>query len=163
MSETGRALRQALALGALSVLVAAAVHAPLVKRFARGEFRDTFLAASDYPAIRLIALEEGEELWRAGGTVFIDARQEAEYREGHVPSARNAPAAEAERALPPFVRDLPRDRVLAVYCEGGDCQSSLLVAKRLSAAGFKDVRVMTGGWAGWAAAGLPVEKGDGQK
>lgn len=163
MSEPGRALRQALALGLLGALVAAAVHLPLIKRFVRGEFRETFLAAKDYPAIRLITLEEGEDLWRAGGAVFLDARKEAEYREGHVPSALNAPAAEAEKALPPFVRDLPREGVLAVYCEGGDCQSSLLLAKRLSEAGFKDVRVMAGGWAEWRRAGLPVEKGDGQE
>ena len=36
MSEAGRALRQALILGALAVLAAAAVHFPLVVRFTRG-------------------------------------------------------------------------------------------------------------------------------
>ncbi len=160
MNETGRALRQALALGAISVLVAAAVHAPLIKRFARGEFRETFFEAAAHPGIRMITLEEGEDLWRTGGAVFIDARKEAEFREGHVPGALSAPAARAEKAMPQALQALARDRALVIYCEGGDCQSSLLLAKRLSQDGFKDIRVYTGGWAGWTAAGLPMEKAE---
>src|SRR5512137_2504030 len=66
VSEAGRAVRQALALAALSVVVAAAVHLPLVKRFARGEFRTSFFQAAEYPGIRLISLAEAEDLWRAG-------------------------------------------------------------------------------------------------
>ena len=99
----------------------------------------------------------------AAGAVFVDARKEAEFREGHVPGALSAPAAQAEKAIPQALKVLARDRVLVVYCEGGDCQSSLLLAKRLSREGFKDIRVYSGGWAGWTAAGLPVEKGDGPK
>ena len=52
--------------------------------------------------------------------------------------------------------------MIVVYCEGGDCQSSLLQAKRLSDEGFQDIRVMTGGWAEWKRTGLPAEKGDDQ-
>jgi len=50
VNGTGRVLRQALVLGALAVLVAAAVHLPLIKRFARGEFRETFFETSKYRA-----------------------------------------------------------------------------------------------------------------
>lgn len=160
MNEAGRALRQALALGAISVLVAASVHFPLIKRFARGEFREAFFAAADYPGVRLITLEEGEELWRTGGAVFVDARKETEFRDGHVPGALSAPAAQAEKAVPQALRALTRDRALVIYCEGGDCQSSLLLAKRMSLEGFKDIRVFTGGWAGWTAAGLPAERSE---
>jgi rhodanese-related sulfurtransferase len=163
VNEVGRALRQALALGALSVLVAAIVHFPLIARFARGEFRDSFFQASDYPGLRLITIEEGEELWRAGGTVFIDARRKPAFDEGHVPAALSAPAAEAEKALPMDVRTLPRGQAVVVYCEGGDCQSSLLLAHKLSQQGFKDVRVMTGGFGEWTKAGLPAERGHGQE
>jgi 3-mercaptopyruvate sulfurtransferase SseA len=53
--------------------------------------------------------------------------------------------------------------VIVVYCEGGDCQSSLALAKRLHDEGFKDIRVMTGGWAEWIKAGLPAETGDAEK
>jgi rhodanese-related sulfurtransferase len=159
VSEGGRALRQALALGALSVLAAAAVHFPLVQRFARGEFRQTFLAAAEHPAVRLITLAEGEDLWRAGTAVFLDARNAGEYEAGHVPGARGVPAAAAGPALSRDLRELPREGLVVVYCEGGECQSSLLLARKLEAEGFKDVRVMTGGWEEWVKAGLPAETG----
>jgi len=150
-------------MGALSVLLAAAVHFPLVKRFARGEFRETFLSEAEYPGIRLITLQEGEDLWAAGEAVVFDARSERLFRESHVPRARNLPATESKLKIPPDLLDLPRERTLVVYCEGGDCQSSLALAKRLHDEGFKDIRVMTGGWAEWIKAGLPAETGDAEK
>ena len=163
MGEGWRVLRQALTLVALSALIGAIVHFPLLKRLARGEFRDTLVQADEYPGLRLITTAEGEDLWRVGEAVFVDARRAPAYDQGHVPAARNAPAAEAEKTLPQPLMDLPRGRPVVVYCEGGDCQSSLLLAKRLHDEGFRDVRVMTGGFDEWAKAGLPVEKGHGQE
>ncbi len=170
MSETGRALRQALILGALAVLISAAVHFPLVKRFARGEFRETFFQAAEYPGVRLITLEEAEDLWRTGAAAAIlDARAEKLFRQGHVPGALNVPAAGAGPPLPSELLGRARDKALVVYCEGGDCQSSLALAKRLHGEGFRDIRVFGGGWAEWTKAGLPEEtaekagKDDGQE
>ena len=163
MSETRKIVRQVLVIGALSVLVGAAVRFPLVKRFARGEFRETFLSPADYPGIRLITLREAEDLWAVGEVVIFDARPERSFREGHVPRARNLPEAESRQKFPADVLELPRERVIVVYCEGGDCQSSLALAKRLHDEGFKDIRVMTGGWAEWIKAGLPAETGDAEK
>lgn len=163
MSEAQRVLRQALALGALSLFIAAAVHFPLIQRFARGEFKESFFQAAEYPGVRLITLEEAEDLWRKGEVVFLDARRQALYHDGHVPSARSFPATEAKPALPAGILSLPRPGTIVVYCEGGDCQTSLLQARRLHDQGFMDIRVMTEGWAGWQAAGLPGEKGDGQE
>jgi rhodanese-related sulfurtransferase len=163
LSETRKIVRQVLVIGALGVLVGAAVRFPLVKRFARGEFRETFLSPADYPGIRLITLRESEELWAVGEVVIFDARPERSFREGHVPRARNLPATESKLKIPPDVLELPRQRTLVVYCEGGDCQSSLALAKRLHDEGFRDIRVMTGGWEEWKKAGLPEEAGDAEK
>lgn len=160
MSDARRVLAQAAALVALSVLVGAAVHFPLVGRFARGEFRETFFQASDYPGIRLIVLAEAEDLWAGGTAVVLDARAEGFYGQGHVPGARNLPVSASGFDVSAAILELPKDRTFVVYCEGGDCQSSLALAKRLHEAGFRDVRVFTGGWDEWRAAGLPEEKGD---
>jgi rhodanese-related sulfurtransferase len=163
MREGWRVLRQALVLGVLGVLVAAIIHHPLLKRLARGEFRDTLVQAAEYPGLRLITTAEGEDLWRGGEAVFVDARRSPAYDQGHVPAARSAPVAEAEKTLPQALVDLRRGQLVVVYCEGGDCQSSLLLAKRLHDEGFQDIRVMTGGFDEWTKAGLPVEKGHGQE
>ena len=160
MSDARRVLAQAAALVALGAIVGAAVHFPLVKRFARGEFRETFFQASEYPGIRLIALAEAEDLWAGGTAAVLDARAEGFYGQGHVPGARNLPASAEDFDVPAAILELPKDRTFVVYCEGGDCQSSLALAKRLHEAGFRDIRVFTGGWDEWRAAGLPEEKGD---
>jgi 3-mercaptopyruvate sulfurtransferase SseA len=39
----------------------------------------------------------------------------------------------------------------------------LTLAKRLHDEGFKDIRVLSGGWEEWKKAGLPKETGDDQK
>ena len=160
MSEARRVLRQGVALGVLSVLVGAAVHLPLVKRFARGEFREAFFSRADYPGIRLITLQEAEALWQTGAAAILDARSAGPFGEGHVPRARNVPAAAAGREVPAEILEWPKAGTLVVYCEGGSCQSSLLLAKRLHDEGFKDIRVMTGGWEEWKRAGLPEERDD---
>jgi rhodanese-related sulfurtransferase len=163
MTEARRIFRQALALAALSVVVAAAVHFPLIKRFARGEFRETFFVQADYPGVRLITLAEAEDLWRAGETTFLDARAADLYAEGHVPRARSVPASEAETLMPVLVQRMAKEAVLVVYCEGGDCQSSLNLAKQLHDKGFMDIRVLSGGWEEWKKAGLPEETVDDQE
>jgi rhodanese-related sulfurtransferase len=158
LSETGRTFRQALTIGALGVLVAAAVHFPLVERFVRGEFRETFLSWTDYPGVCLISIEEAEDLWAGGGAVLLDARPAVLYGEGHVPGARNIAADEPDPDMTAGVRDILRERTVVVYCEGGDCQSSLHLARRLHDKGFEDIRVLTGGWDEWKKAGLPEER-----
>jgi rhodanese-related sulfurtransferase len=163
VSDARRAMRQAAALVALSAVVAAAVHIPLIGRFARGEFRESFFQAEAYPGIRTITLAETEDLWRAGRSVVLDARAAGFFEQGHVPGARNLPAADAQGALPAGLFEIPEDRTFLVYCEGGDCQSSLALARRLHDAGCRDIRVFSGGWEEWAKAGLPEEKGVGQK
>ena len=159
MSEAGRALRQAAALAGLSVLVAAALHVPLVGRFLRGEFRESFFEAAAYPGLRLITLAEAEDLWRTEAALVLDARVADPYERGHVPGARLLPAAESGKDKASVLPDVPKDRTVLVYCEGGDCQESLALAKRLHEGGFADIRVFSGGWEAWTAAGLPAETG----
>lgn len=159
MSEARRALRQAAALAGLSIAVAAALHVPLIGRFLRGEFREAFFQAAEYPGLRLITLEESEDLWRTGAALILDARAVELYERGHVPGARALPTAELGGTPAAVLPDVPKGRTLLVYCEGGDCQSSLALAKRLHDGGFADIRVFSGGWEAWTAAGLPVETG----
>lgn len=157
--EVRTVVRQVLAIGILSVLVGAVFHFPLIKRFARGEFREAFFIREDYPGIRMIGLVEAEDLFFApGAAVFIDARSAPEFREGRVPGAWNIPFTPAMMRLPEEISALLLEQALIVYCEGGDCQSSLELAKVLHDNGFRDIRVLTGGWEAWQQAGLPEER-----
>lgn len=161
--EARRILTQAVAIGALAVAVGAVVNVPLLKRFARGEFRESFFVQADYPGVRMISLAEAEDLWRTGEALFLDARAAGLFRQGHVPRARSLPEDGDGPPLPADVAGRPPEATFVVYCEGGDCHSSLALAKRLHDEGFRDVRVFGGGWEEWRAAGLPEETGDDQE
>ncbi len=157
-SDVRALVRQMLAIGALAALVATAFHFPLLQRFARGEFREAFFLREDFPGVRMIGLAEAEDLFAEAAAAFVDARQPFFFREGHVPRAMNVPYDSAAAPLPAELLALPPEGTLVVYCEGGDCRSSLELAKALHGRGFRDLRVLSGGWDEWARAGLPVER-----
>jgi len=93
-------------------------------------------------------------------TIILDARAAPFYQQGHVPGALNLSrddfAADYRRLRPTL--DAARDKSIVVYCSGGDCHDSRMVASALLSLGFSSVRVFTDGWSGWTETGLPVEK-----
>lgn len=142
----------------MAAVAAVAVNFGLIERFVRGEFSRSFFEKDQYPAIRLIGTVEASDLFSVpGAAVFIDARSRSDFDKGHVPGALNVPHAAASTDVPSEALVLPRSAVLVVYCEGGDCGSSLNLARILSEIGFGDIRVVTGGWTEWVKGGLPVE------
>jgi rhodanese-related sulfurtransferase len=157
--EIRRLIKEIAAIVALSCLLGAAVNFSLVRRFFAGEFRDSFLLREKYPGIRLITLAETEDLFASGSeAVFVDSRSRREFAAGHIPGALTIPLEENRESLPEGVLAYPPDQTLVVYCEGGDCQTSLALARLIHDRGFRDIRIFTGGWAEWAASGLPVEQ-----
>jgi hydroxyacylglutathione hydrolase len=81
----------------------------------------------------------------------IDVRQPAEYDNGHVPSAVNAPLARVGERAPEF----DPNRRTAVICAGGFRSSAgTSVLERL---GFKNLLNVLGGTGAWIKAGYPVE------
>ena len=93
-------------------------------------------------------------------TIILDARASPFYQQGHIPGALNLSrddfAADYRRLRPTL--DAAKDKSIVIYCSGGDCHDSRMVASALLSLGFSHVRVFTGGWSGWTEAGLPVEK-----
>ncbi len=141
----------------LSTVVGLAVNLSLVRRFVRGEFKQGFLARKEFPEIRFITLAEAEDLFAQRDAVFVDSRSRKEYAAGHIPGAVNIPLEENKTELPDGALPYPPGQVLVVYCEGGDCQTSLALAKLIHDRGFLDIRIFAGGWTEWKAAGLPEE------
>jgi hydroxyacylglutathione hydrolase len=99
------------------------------------------------------AIEPAEAFARAQRSeiTLLDVRGSSEHAGGHVPGARHIPLGYlAERA-----GELPRDRPLAVYCEGGT--RSRIGVSVLRRAGFTQLFDQAGGFPAHAEAGLPVE------
>ena len=85
---------------------------------------------------------------------IVDVRRPAEYVNGHVPHALNAPLASLDKSLGPL--DLEKDKLTAVICAGGYRSSA--AASLLQKQGFSNLLNVTGGTGAWVNAGYPVEQ-----
>ena len=95
----------------------------------------------------------------AQSAVFVDARSNSQFIEGHIPGAYNLPQEDLERSLADFVVAYPLDALIVTYCDGEACELSNLAAMTLRDKGYTNVRVFFNGWTIWAIRNLPVERG----
>lgn len=108
--------------------------------------------------VRTFNLEQVQALHQQGGTLFIDARPAAEFRELHIEGAVNLTAPDLERAqVPEQLRTVEPHRVIVVYCGNEDCHASLQVAELLQSRGFTQAGVFLGGFRAWDEAGYAVD------
>lgn len=153
-------LRHVLAIIVLSFVVGFAANLSLVRKYIKGEFRQSFLSRDKYPGVTFISLAETEQLFAQKSATFIDARSQEEYVSGHILGALNLPFNEAKKSVAgDQFQDFP-EKSLVIYCQGGDCGTSVVLAKILYESGFKNVKVFQGGWAEWKKSGLPVAEGN---
>jgi rhodanese-related sulfurtransferase len=105
--------------------------------------------------------DEAAELHREG-VPFLDARRTSVYAEGHIAGARSLPIWEStvdDGIKRLFDEGTDVNAPLVVYCSGGDCEDSHMLAQKLHGYGFNNALVYTGGFPDWEKRGLPVEKG----
>jgi rhodanese-related sulfurtransferase len=107
----------------------------------------------------VISLEEAKKVFASGAAVFLDARSEGLYREGHIRGARNLPWQAFEQHLDKVVAEIPSDALIVTYCDGEECALSEDLARELLFMGYEKVRVLINGWTRWIEAGLPTEQG----
>jgi len=99
----------------------------------------------------------------ARGALFLDARRSKDFAQGHVNGARSFPIWEAEivrvrvEGLVAEGRDLTLPVVL--YCSGGDCEDSHMLAQALFGAGFENLLVYRDGFPDWVKRGGAVRAG----
>lgn len=129
----------------------------------------THAAAPDGAATRIPGTVSADEAWRwfedpgrpLGRVIFVDARKETAFREGHIPGAIAFDRFHPELTLPGVVLAATHAEVVIVYCLGGTCEDSHHAADQLMEAGLDraKVRVYPGGISEWAARGWPIERG----
>jgi rhodanese-related sulfurtransferase len=117
------------------------------------------------PAISPIREISSEEAWQAfqSGTPFLDARRGSEFAEGHIAGAWSTPVWESDlddRLLSfKAARRLGSEDPIVIYCSGGDCRDSHLLAEKLLGEGYFHLLIFRDGFPAWAAQGRPVQKG----
>jgi rhodanese-related sulfurtransferase len=106
-----------------------------------------------------VQLQAVKQFWDAKAALILDAREPAEYAEGHIPGAINLPADEVIADPERLDAVDSGGRPIICYCGGGSCEVSIHLAEALVyQSGKKRVLVFMGGWPEWEAAGYPVEK-----
>lgn len=85
---------------------------------------------------------------------LLDVRQDWEFKKGHLENAENVDVMGDN--FESRVASIPRDTPVYVYCYSGG--RSAEAAEKLKAMGFKKVVNLTGGYAAWEKALLPVVK-----
>jgi rhodanese-related sulfurtransferase len=112
----------------------------------------------EIPPAPTVGLPEFRSAIEAKKALILDARPFVFYEQGHVPGALNL--ARDDFALDyrhlSAVLQSSAGKPIIVYCSGGDCHDSRLVANALLTLGFSNVSVFTGGWEAWSAAELPT-------
>jgi rhodanese-related sulfurtransferase len=122
-----------------------------------------FTAHPDKPYIE-IAFNDVKTL-HDKNVLFLDARRTSVYEQGHIPGARTYSVWEsdiddkvqklfAERS-DPTAQNLP----IVIYCSGGDCEDSHMLAQKLWGIQFNNVYVYKDGFPDWQQHGAPVHTG----
>ncbi|MFQ6082028.1 MAG: rhodanese-like domain-containing protein [Candidatus Aminicenantia bacterium] len=149
--------RQSLIIILISSLIGLLINLSLIKKYLNQEVSSDFILLDKNLSISEITIFEAEDLFREEKALFLDARTEEKYKKGHILGAINLPLSKIKSPDDFKKIKLPEDKILITYCEGGDCRSSLYLAYYLIKAGYKNVKMLTGGWPGWLEAGLPWE------
>ncbi len=86
--------------------------------------------------------------------LMLDIREGTEYKQGHIPDAKNIP----QSALAKRLRELEKfkNKPIILYCQTGARSSS--AAAVLKKNGFETVHNLSGGLAAWQTANLPTRK-----
>jgi rhodanese-related sulfurtransferase len=112
-------------------------------------------AAGQPQEIDSVALAKA--IFDRGDVIFVDARSQNDYENGHIPRAISLPVGQFEERIGAFLNRYPPEQPIVTYCSGRICEDSHDLARFLSDVGFTDVRIFIDGFPGWEAEGYPVE------
>jgi rhodanese-related sulfurtransferase len=106
-----------------------------------------------------ISLREAWSRYQEGAALFVDARDAASFKQGHIKGAWNVPPEEFGHSFDEIRVLADAGLIVVVYCDGAACALGPELAQALRQRGIVLVRVMTDGWHQWRNAGYPVEEG----
>ena len=104
--------------------------------------------------------DPGTEL---GVNVFVDARNDVAYEEGHIPGAVQADHYRLEDYIENLLDFAEGAEKIVVYCNGGDCEDSVLLCGDLIEfdVPYESIYLFSSGWKAWTDGNMPVATGRG--
>ncbi len=105
-----------------------------------------------FSGIKSVGPVEATQLSNREDAVFLDVRDDGEYKGGHIPEAIHIPL----KQLPDRVAELNRFKAgpVIAYCRSGTRTS--VVGGILKKHGFENVYNLSGGITAWQSANLPI-------
>lgn len=86
----------------------------------------------------------------SGEWLLVDAREEEHFHAQHIPGAISLPSHSYPEMLEFFAEEQGKTKTVVVYCGTEDCDVSTDLAVRLrDEAGYRDVRILEGGFLAW--------------
>ena len=98
-----------------------------------------------------------KSIFDKGDVLFVDARSQNDYDNGHISGAISLPLGQFEAGIESFLNRYPPEQPIVTYCSGRTCEDSHILAQALSDVGFTNVRVFIDGFLGWETGGYPIE------
>ena len=98
-----------------------------------------------------IDLELAKKLFEEN-TLFVDARAEEFYNEGHIPNAICFD--DFDLLVEELENTISMDDQFIVYCSDSDCGSSEDLSYELQSYGYNNILLFKGGWKEWTDANL---------
>lgn len=101
----------------------------------------------------------------AASTLFLDARRTSVYEEAHIAGARSFSVWEADidDKVTALYEERPdpddQNKPIVIYCSGGACEDSHMLAQKLWGLQFNNVYVYKDGFPDWQRRNLPVRTG----
>jgi len=103
-----------------------------------------------------LPISQARELFKNNSAIFLDARDENSFDQGHIKGAKNLPWNAVDEYFMDVAKGLPKDVPIITYCDGESCNLSHELALFLNEMGFTNVKVLVNGWTVWQEMNLPV-------
>ena len=105
-----------------------------------------------FSGVKIISPMEATRLQNDEEAVFLDIREDSEYKVGHIMGNLHIPMSNFPKRMVEL--DKYKDKPVIVYCTSG--ARSAGAAGKLRKADFSSVYTLQGGAAAWEKAGLPL-------
>lgn len=110
------------------------------------EIKDSF---SD---VKEVNYEQMKKIVKDASFVIVDARSPELFEESKIGDSINIfPYTDDQDAMVQKIFELPMDKKIVVYCDGGTCDASHKLTEMIVQFGYEHVYIYPGGWEEWSA------------
>ncbi|EKD49702.1 MAG: cytochrome c biogenesis protein, transmembrane region [uncultured bacterium] len=111
------------------------------------EYEAVYISVSDLKT----KIDAGEK-----NLAILDVRQGVEYVDAHIQGALSLPLSDVKKNAEAKVA---KDKEIVTYCSATECQASLSAAKKLHDLGYRNIKILEGGFPAWENEGYKVNSG----